>query len=128
MLLIAMETCASPSATIFKLAITPAEAWLDALIPGTVLFQVFVIAAPTAYNAPEAEAVGKLIFTFSPVVAAGLGVSAFFSPPQPATAETMRTAANAALKIRFDEYIIALYPLKKYIFLPGVQFLRRRIN
>ena len=110
----AMETWASPSETMFRLAIPPADAWLAALTVGTVLFQLLVMAAPTAYRAPDAEAVGKLIFTFS-VAAAGafFGASAFFSPPpQPTRAPTMNMAAKDALNTRFKDFLIFLLPLK----------------
>ena len=90
---IAMDTCASPSETMFRLAIPPAEAWLAACTPGTLLLHILVIAAPTAYRAPDAPAVGKLIFT---VCAAGCddGADAFFSPPQPAIIPAAAKAAS----------------------------------
>ena len=110
-----METWASPSETMFRLAIPPADAWLAALTEGTVLFQLLVMAAPTAYRAPDAEAVGKLILILS-VAAAGafFGASAFLSPPpQPVNAPTINMVAKDALTMRFKDFFIFLLLLKK---------------
>ena len=38
----------SPSDTMFRFAMPPADAWLEACTPGTWLLHMFVIAAPTA--------------------------------------------------------------------------------
>ena len=104
-----------PSETMFRLAIPPADAWLAALTEGTVLFQLLVMAAPTAYRAPDAEAVGKLILILS-VVAAGafFGASAFLSPPpQPVNAPTINMVAKDALTMRFKGFFHISSPPKK---------------
>ena len=105
-----MDTCASPSDTMFRFAMPPADAWLEACTPGTWLLHMFVIAAPTAYSAPEAPAVGKLILIVCPAAGFAAPEAAFLSSPHPARAPVrVRAASDSA--IAFFHFFVMMIPL-----------------